>query len=334
MTNDLAAITCFFSYARNSYAIKRYKEFRANLRRQGVTLYTIELAFNDEPFLLRDWDGWGADTSGVYLRYRSDTVLWHKEALLNSLVKRLPPRIKKIAWLDSDIFIHDDNWASKVSNLLDEYRLLQIGSTYRFLKESNLDSGVFDETECRPFKTMGYGFQNDKGNRHDFKKYHVGLAWAASRDFFNKVGLFDHDPTGAGDLITYYSSAGLMDHPSTSWWTKDIYAENCESIMPLVNKYSAKAYEYVQGSIGYLDADVVHRYHGPMSRRGYLSRLDLLKGIDYDKHLERDKNELLKWKENRKGMNKPFEIFFNSKDNHEVKGVSYAGIDKNYEYIT
>lgn len=321
--NDLAAITCFFSYAKNTHAIKRHKEFSDNLRRQGVKLYTIELAFYNDEFLLGD------DT---YLRLRTDTVLWHKEALLNFLVKRLPPNVQKIAWLDSDIFIQDDDWADKVSDLLEKCKLLQIGSKFRFLKESKMDSGVFDKEECRSFTTMGYGFVNDKQNRHDFKKYHVGLAWAANREFFIQGGLFDYDPTGAGDLITYYASAGLMDHPEAQWWTRDIYSKNCKSIMPFVNEYVTNTYDYVKESINYLDAEVIHRYHGPMCRRGYVTRLDLLKGINYDIHLERDDNGILKWRDNERGMNKPFEMFFRSKDSHELKGVSYKGINENYEY--
>ncbi len=325
MTDDLVAITSFFSYAKNSYAIKRYKEFKNNLQRQGVKLYTVELAFGDEDFLLDD---------DVYLRYRSNTVVWQKESLLNSLVKRLPPHIKKVAWLDSDIFIRDDDWAIQLSRMLDQYKLIQIGSLFHFLKESKMNSGVFDKKECKDFPTIGYAFQNDKDNKCNFKKYHVGLGWAANRDFFDHGGLFDYDPTGAGDLITYFASAGLIDHPDASWWMRDIYGNNCKSILPIVNDYVSKIYDYAKGQVSYLETEVTHRYHGPLCRRGYITRLDLLKGINYDIHLQRDSNGLLKWTDNEAGMNKPFEIFFMSKDNHEVKGVNYTGIEKNYEHVT
>ena len=52
MSQDIAAITCFFSYAKNPHSVQRYKEFKARLKRQGVDLYTIELAFFDEDYLM------------------------------------------------------------------------------------------------------------------------------------------------------------------------------------------------------------------------------------------------------------------------------------------
>ncbi len=168
MLDDFTAITCFFSYTKNSYAIKRYKEFRDNLERQGVRLYTIELAFNNEEYLL---DG------DIYLRYRTDTVLWHKESLLNSLVKRLPPHIKKVAWLDSDIFIEDDTWALEASKALDKHKLLQIGKDYHFLKESTPDSDDWDIKERSSMKTIGWAYVNTPRKKCDFKYHHVGLGY-------------------------------------------------------------------------------------------------------------------------------------------------------------
>lgn len=316
---DLAVITSFFSYAQNSYAIKRYKEFKENLHRQGVNLYTVELAFNDQEYLL------GED---VYLRYRSNTILWHKEALLNSLVKRLPPFVSKVAWLDSDIFIQDDDWALKAERMLDSYNLLQIGGHFRFLKESVLDSGNWDMEERSSMKTIGWAYVNDPDKNCDFKYHHVGLGWAANRTFFEDVGLFDYDVTGTGDTITYFSSAGLMEQNETAW-ISNFYENNSPSILPYLNEYKYKAYEHVQGNISYLDTEVNHRYHCPVERRGYYSRMDLLKGINYQQDLLRDKNGLLEWRS--ESMNKPFEIFFSMKDTHTTEKCEYYGIDKHYE---
>ncbi len=319
MTNDLAAITCFFSYVKNPYAIKRYKEFSQNLERQGVKLYTVELAFNDEDFLLDD---------DVYLRLRSDTVLWHKEALLNLLVKRLPPHVKKVAWLDADIFINDDNWVNKASHALEEYELVQMGEEFNFLKESTLNSGNWDTKERSSMKTIGWAYINEPSKKCDFKYHHVGLGWAAKRAFFENVGLFDYDVTGTGDTITYFSSAGLMQENETAW-VRDYYKKNSPSILPHLEEYKKKAYNFVQGKVSYLDTVINHRYHCPVKRRGYYSRMDLLKGINYKEDLVRDKNHLFEWKN--KSMNKPFEIFFSRKDTHVDQKCEYYNIDKYYE---
>lgn len=336
MMNDFAVITCFFSYAKNYYAIKRYKEFQENLNRQGVKLYTVELAFFDNGYLLHPDDepeprevlletshGF-SDRLPIYLRLRTDTVLWHKETLLNILVKRLPPHIKKIAWLDSDIFIQDDDWAQKISKLLDKDKLVQIGSDFHFLKEDG-------EKERSSMKSIAFAYKNLPDKKCDFKYHHVGLGWAANRDFFNEVGLFDYDITGAGDTITYYSAGGLMKEKGTEW-IRHVYKKKCPTILDHLSKYAEKCHAHVKGKINYLDVEVNHMYHGHMERRGYFSRMDLLKGIDFNKDMFRDNSGLFEWKD--KKRNKPFEIFFSMKDEHMDKKCEYHGIDKHYHDIT
>jgi hypothetical protein len=347
--SDLAAITCFFSYAKNPYAIKRYKEFQENLNRQGVKLYTVELAFFDNEFLLNDGPGSVkmkatekaheegryeeaeriytdafAARSPIYLKFRTDTVLWHKETLLNLLVKRLPPHIKKIAWLDSDIFIQDDDWAQKISKLLDKDKLVQIGSNFHFLKEDG-------EKERSSMKSIAYAYKNLPDRSCDFKFNHVGLGWAANRDFFNEVGLFDYDITGAGDTITYYSAGGLMKEKGTEW-IRHVYKKKCPTILDHLGKYTKKCYAHVKGKINYLDVEVNHRYHGHTKRRGYFSRMDLLKDINFNEDIRRDRSGLLEWRD--KGRNKPFEVFFSMKDDHADKKCDYFGIDKHYHDVT
>jgi hypothetical protein len=321
--SDLAAITCFFSYAKNPYAVKRYKEFQENLHRQGVRLYTVELAFFDRDYLLNpivDWEPTYTHLP-IYLKLRSNTVLWHKESLLNELVKKLPPHIKKVAWLDSDIFIQDDSWARRTSELLDEDKLVQIGSNFHFLKENG-------EKERPSMRSIAYAYKNSPDKQCDFKYNHVGLGWAANRDFFDKVGLFDYDVTGAGDTITYYSAGGLMDLKGTKW-IRNVYQKKCPTILDHVTKYAEKSYSYTKGKVNYLDVDVRHMYHGPRGRRGYYSRMDLLKGIDFNNDIFRDTSGLFEWKDKRR--NKPFEVFFSMKDEHVDQECEYYGIDKHYD---
>ena len=212
--------------------------------------------------------------------------------------------------------------------MLDSCNLLQIGGHFRFLKESVLDSGNWDMEERSSMKTIGWAYVNDPDKNCDFKYHHVGLGWAANRTFFEDVGLFDYDVTGTGDTITYFSSAGLMEQNETAW-ISNFYENNSPSILPYLNEYKYKAYEHVQGSISYLDTEVNHRYHCPVERRGYYSRMDLLKGINYQQDLLRDKNGLLEWRD--ESMNRPFEIFFSMKDTHTTEKCEYYGIDTHYE---
>ena len=317
MTDDLAAITCFFSYAKNLQAVQRYKEFKSTLEKQGVKLYTIELAFFDEDYLL---DG------NVYLRLRTDTVLWHKEALLNILANRLPPHVKKIAWLDSDIFIEDDDWAKKLSRDLDHYNVIEIGREHIYLnKEGDVE---------REHMTSGYAIHHKISTWKDFSKYHPGLGWASRRELFTQHGgLFKYGLSGGGDGVMAYIFGksrwlSMRKMEMSNWmpdWKYNIFKDGCPSMIEKVKEYRDKVIPYVDGKVSYLDSRVIHKYHAPVARRNYMSRPHVLKGIDLHNDILEDSNGLFKWRDMR--YNKVFETFFNMKDNQSNDRVSYKNVN-------
>ena len=315
-SGNLAAITCFFSYAQNSLSVQRYKEFKANLERQGVKLYAVELAFDDEEFLLGD----------VYLRLRTDTVLWHKESLLNILVKRLPPYVKKIAWLDCDIFIEKSNWSEEVSDLLNDYKIVQLGSEHIYLD----NAGHIQ----RQHKTLGYGAHHQKADWGNYAEYHPGLGWAASRDLFSKCGgLFNYGLSGGADgMMGYIFANGKGEDPNNmrTWIREEryeLYKEFCPTIIEKLEDYKNAIAPYVNGSVTYLDSKVWHRYHAPQSRRGYMSRPEVLRGIDLNKDLLKSDSGLFKWRDMR--YNLVFEKFFSMKDKQEglQNNISYEKVN-------
>ena len=100
---DFAAVTCFFNFSESKLREQAYVEFCENLKEQGVELYSIELIYdNRAPFTKQ-----GEKSFHMH----SDSVLWSKENLLNILIKKLPERIEKVAWLDADIIFENPDWA-------------------------------------------------------------------------------------------------------------------------------------------------------------------------------------------------------------------------------
>ncbi|MAH48565.1 hypothetical protein CMI37_22255 [Candidatus Pacearchaeota archaeon] len=316
--SDLAAITCLFSYVKNDYIAKRHRQFRRKLEKQGVELFTIELAFFDEEYLLKEED--------TYLRLRTNTVLWHKETLLNILVKRLPPRIKKIAWLDCDIFIEDDNWAEEASELLDKHTVVQLGRKHLYLNKQ----GQIERTHM----TLGYGLHHGSPDWNNYAKHHPGLGWVSSRDLFSKYGgLFEYGLSGGGDgMMGYIFANGTGGDPNDmkNWvmdWKLGFYSKHSPTIIDKLKDYKDRVAPYVNGSVSYLDSRVFHGYHAPQRRRGYASRPKVLSGIDFHKDLLKDKNGLFKWKDMR--YNLVFEKFFSMKDSQEnlKKNISYDEVN-------
>src|SRR6185369_4853880 len=65
-----------------------------------------------------------ANSENVF-QFRSSTVLWHKENLLNVLVGKLPPGIKKIVWADCDLTFSAPDWWKRASEMLEDKIAIQ-----------------------------------------------------------------------------------------------------------------------------------------------------------------------------------------------------------------
>jgi len=319
--NDLAAITCFFSYSRNRFSVECFRNFKKRLEKQGVKLYAVELSFGDQEYLLGGED--------VYLRLRTNTILWHKESLLNILVKRLPPHIKKIAWLDSDIKVEAEGWGETLSGLLDRHKIVQLGRTHEYLnREGKVE---------RSHRTTGYGIHHNEKDWMNFSKHHPGLAWAASREFFSDCGgLFSYCLAGGGDgaMVPIFANSRRRDGLSEDIkdWIIDekkynIYKEHCPTMLDRIREYKNKVAPYVGGDISYLNCKIWHEWHAPQSRRGYATRAFMLKGVNLYEDLRTDESTgLFEWRDLKNNLK--FEKFFSAKDHSRGvrRQISYENL--------
>ena len=133
------------------------------MREQGVPLYTIELAFDDAPFLLAPADS--------VVQRRTTHVLWHKERLLNLLLDRLPAQFDKVAWIDADLLFENAHWAEQAARKLDRVPIVQLFSAAHHLDQ---DGRIL---QSRPGAV--YAVCRKLPWAHDFGRVHPGFAWAA-----------------------------------------------------------------------------------------------------------------------------------------------------------
>jgi hypothetical protein len=66
---------------------------------------TVECAYNEHPWVLTD-EAKIYETETVkhlHIPVRSNSVLWHKENILNVGIANLPPDVKYVVWCDADI---------------------------------------------------------------------------------------------------------------------------------------------------------------------------------------------------------------------------------------
>ena len=296
---DFAVVTCFFNFSKNKFRERAYAKFAGNLSRQGVELFSVELIYDKEPAFL--------PPSNHVLHLHSSSVLWSKENLLNILISKLPKRIKKIAWIDADVIIEDDGWATRCSEILDSAPIVQIGS----IMEKSDRSGKIEE--ARIGIAMGYErnhkhFLDDTGGSMFGKinTYHPGFAWAATREFLSEIKLFEYDLVGGADTFMFFACISI-DAQSIIPHFPQRYDSHHHSYLSASQRYINKAYGFVKGNVKHVPAIVVHIWHGWRKNKGLATRHEVTRLIDFNKDLKRNHEGLLMWEDMEKG--EPFKEF-------------------------
>jgi len=211
-------------------------------------------------------------------RVYTKDLLWHKETLLNNLVKTLPSKFKYIFWLDTDLIFTNLNWLTDGVKQLQKANIIQPFEYCVHLEKDAISPDFDVETEkkyvsdttrrhpriwrsfCANFVTTNYTYDCN----YD-KHGHVGFAWGAKRSILDSVPLYDRALIGGADHIIAHAAAGQIGHSCiTKSFTEDIEA---------VNFWSEEFNWVVDEKIGYVKGEVYHIWHGDLDKRQYLKRI-------------------------------------------------------------
>src|SRR5712692_2398390 len=99
---ELAVVIPYFNPCGYRSRRRNFDACSGNLASQGVPVYAAEVVFGDGRFELPPNDR--------TLRLRARDVMWHKEGLINAVVRHLPARFRKVAWLDGDVLFEERSW--------------------------------------------------------------------------------------------------------------------------------------------------------------------------------------------------------------------------------
>jgi len=318
MTQYFWAITVFFNPAEYKNKLENYKKFRDSLKKQGLKILVVELAFENRQFELIKND---ADIL-IQIRTNGNNVLWQKEALLNIGLKNLPEECDKFCWLDCDIIFEDDDWIKKASKLLDKYDTVQLFSHIVMLKKDEpiLPKGINKSNrlfECDNYYSKKRVLQgtvystllSNSALRRPFSK--PGGAWASRKSIIEKFGFYDRTILGGGDCLML---AGLYSGVLGNKNTKEQYMK---SLLPVknfsdYNSWYKKSSEIIRGNVYYLNGFIFHLWHGERKNRFYEARQIILKEYDFDhvKDIEKDENGVWKWASNKKMLHEVVKKYF------------------------
>lgn len=271
---EAVIVTCYFNPYNNPYRLKAFAKFYETIKHLNHRI--IECVMGDAKPQLQE-------NENISRVYTSD-VLWHKEALLNGIIAKLPRQFKYVFWVDADVIFVNPNWLVEgVKELQNGAAILQpfefcvhldkdetkpsydLSIIKREIANNiHMKSGVGRSvwrSFCANISTSSRMARSEVYDIHG----HVGFAWGARREVLQNVPLYDRALVGGADHIIAHAAAGQIPHSCIQKaFTEDIAA---------VNEWSRKFFQEVKGDISYVAGDLYHIWHGKLETRQYLKRI-------------------------------------------------------------
>ncbi len=285
--SEAAIIACYFNPQNSPYRKMAFRRFYESVKHLNICIAECVIG-NSEPEL------------DVYDDYRITTVrtanlLWHKESLLNMLIKGMSSDIKYVFWLDCDVIFSNKNWLIEGVKQLKTHNIIQPFENCIHLEKDQMEttinesvvfsSSMPNRSNPKCWKSFCHNYvktdlwKNEVYDNHG----HVGFAWGAKIEILRSVPLYDKALIGGADHIIAHAAAGQIGHTCIS----KAFADNMDEI----NEWSKRFYSVVQGNIGYVPGTLYHIWHGDVEKRQYLKRVQdfapQLKSIN-----KKDKNGL------------------------------------------
>lgn len=259
----------------------RYRLFREWVKhiesQLNVKLYLVEAAFGDRVHEVTEAG------NPRHLQLRTKSEIWIKENMINLGVRHLLPRDwKYLAWIDADITFRNPTWALDTLHQLQHYPVLQPWQSAVNLGPTGNVTKAFDSVGYKIHK----GIDPRRGKTYTGDPYifgHCGYAWACIREFFeNVMGLIDFAILGSADHHMALGMRGLYSH--------SVHSAMKGPFMDMCHAWQTRAMQKTHGIVGYVDGTIEHSFHGPMERRNYQGRWDILikHGFNPSTDLRRD----------------------------------------------
>lgn len=243
-------LTCYYNPMGYKTRAENYKRFKEEL---GADLLTIECAFGDDPFTLKD---------SVKLRARD--VLWQKERLLRIGERLLPKEQDYVVFLDCDILFQNKNWLKETRQKLKEVSVVQpFQHIHRRFKDWSVEA---------TYESFGSKYVQGVRTPRFTEHGHTGFAFASRRDCFD---LYDRQIAGTGDHLWYHAAVGQFPHKCVE---QDLNGKRAHHFY----KWAAGFFKKTKGTLGFVEGEIDHLYHGSIKNRNYSVRMQELEKLDYD----------------------------------------------------
>lgn len=275
-------------------------DFRRHMMQTAnIDLHMIELAYGDRPFEVTNKKLYPND-----IQVRTKSELFHKENLLNIAIRSFPTDWKYGAIIDADFHFTRHDIGLETIHMLQHYDWVQMFSQYMNLNgEAEPGKGhrqIGSMSNGFAFGYVNNGCQLPPGYNGGWNEPSTsgcvptsgsdglpgvgapGGAWAFRRSSFDMVGgLLDRCILGSADWFMAFGLAGqtLDLDLETKLGKKSALLHH--EYLSYIRSWQEQAKETIKANIGYVDSFAVHHFHGPLKKRGYATRDDILVEADY-----------------------------------------------------
>lgn len=266
--SEAVIIACYFNPQHNPYRLKAFNIWYDSIKHLNHRI--VECVIGDSNPQL-------TETPSITRVYTKD-LLWHKEALLNYIIKTLPTKFKYVFWLDTDVIFTNKNWLIQGVEELKHNNIIQPFEYCVHLEEGDLrprfnvrQEKLFASEPTQRHPSIWRSFcanykTNDLSNDINYDRHgHVGFAWGAKRSVLDIMPLYDKALIGGADHIIAHAAAGQIGHSCI----KKSFTEDLDA----VNDWSEDFEKVIQGKISYVVGDLYHIWHGDIKNRQYLKRI-------------------------------------------------------------
>jgi hypothetical protein len=265
----------------------RYRLAREWVQRMAATknvhLTVVETAFGDRHYEMAEiCKQVGAD----FIPLRTESEIWIKESMMNIGVRHaiVKHNANYIAWVDADVEFRNEHWALETLHQLQHFHIVQPWQSAVNLGHSESISKTFNSVGFQVHR--GISIVQDRPDGGDVQqpypyptggKYtgdprifgHCGYAWACTRAFWENVGgLIDFAILGSADHHMALGCRGFYSH--------SVHSAMKGPFMDLCHAWQTRAMQLTHGIIGYVDGLLLHNFHGPMAKRNYVGRWEIL----------------------------------------------------------
>lgn len=226
-----------------------------------VQVLLVELANSNQPHMLTE------PGNEFHLQLRANSVLWHKENMLNLAVEhltRIRPGWQYMAWVDADIAFDNVNIGRDTIKALGLYPIVQMFQT---VMNKGPTGAIFDVQDGFAAMYHKNEFRHPGNTKYTF--WHPGFAWAYTRAAWKGIGRFiDRGICGAGDHHMALALIGQahLSFPSTIG----------NEYKTMVMDWQDRVFSRFRGMIGYVEGTIIHGFHGRFNDRRYRERWEIL----------------------------------------------------------